>query len=114
MAVVTTACRHRRNHSMTQSPKHAFALTPVIQCVFPEGFRQRVARRRRYHRDPEVGTNSLAIGFRTLSPFWRRFICLVDATQNRGAGDWIRAKCVEEVVPELYSFRRTRVGQVQL
>src|ERR1035437_4755294 len=69
MAIVATACCKGRNYGMAQPPKHAFTLTAVIQCVFVEGFRERIARRRSHRRDAEVGTESLAITLCALTPF---------------------------------------------
>src|SRR5580704_12037597 len=99
---------------MTQTPKNAFALTAVIQGVLPEGFRHRVARRCRHHRDAEVGPNSLAVGSRALPPLRRSFICLIDASGDRGPHDWIGTEGIEEVVPELDFLRWPPVGQVHL
>src|ERR1700682_2299553 len=113
MAVVAAAGRHRGNHGMAQSPKYAFAVAAVIQRVFPEGFRQSVARTRRYHGDAEVGTNSLAVGAPALPPLRRRFICLIDGSQDPRAGDGIGTEGIEEVVPELRSLRRAAVAEVQ-
>src|SRR4029077_1379165 len=59
MTILATACRDRRNHGMPQPPKYAFALAAVIHGVFPEGFRQSVARRRRYRRNGKIRTESL-------------------------------------------------------
>ena len=50
---------------MAQPRKHAFALAAVIQRVFLESLRQRIARRRAHRRDAEVGSESLAVA---LSP----------------------------------------------
>jgi hypothetical protein len=56
----------------------------------------------------------LAVRASTLSPFWGRFICLIDASQDRGPSDWIRAEGIEEIVPKLRFLGRTSVGQVRL
>src|SRR5580693_3127243 len=68
MAVLAAAGREGRDHGVTQPRKHAFALTAVIQRVFPEGPRKRVARGRAYSGDAEVGPESLGVTLGTLLP----------------------------------------------
>ena len=98
VAVFAAARRQGRNHGMAQPRKHAFALTAVVQRVFPEGFRQRIARRRAYRCDAKVRSESLAVALSALLPLRRGVIRLADASRERCAGSWIRAERVEEVV----------------
>ena len=62
VTVFTDASGNRRNASVSKPPEQAFALTAVVDGVFPEGRRQRVARSCRYHSDAEVGPDTLAVG----------------------------------------------------
>src|SRR5208282_5881628 len=72
MAIIAAACNKGRNHGMAQPPKHAFALTAVIQRVLVKGFRKRVARRGSYRHDAVIGPKTLAVTFGTLIPLrWR-------------------------------------------
>src|ERR1035437_5905187 len=114
VAIVPTACCKGRNYGMAQPPKHAFTLTAVIQCVFVEGFRERIARRRSQRRDAEVGTESLAITLCALTPFRRCPVRLVDARSNSGTDDGIRPERIKEVVAELRCLGRTHVSQIRL
>src|SRR5229473_1292256 len=99
---------------MAQPRKEAFALTAVIQCVFVEGFRERIARRGADRGDAEVGPESLAISLRALFPLRRSALRLVNAGNKGSADDGIGADRVEEVVVELRLLCRTRVRQIWL
>src|SRR5271155_4603303 len=74
-----------RNHGMSQPRKHAFTLAAVIQGVLAQGFRERIARRRSYRRDAEVGPKSLAVTFRALLPLRWSVLHLVNASSDSGA-----------------------------
>ena len=99
---------------MVQPRKETFALTAVIQRVFAQGFRERIACRGAYSCDGEVGPKSLAVALRALFPLRGSAVTLVNASRNRSAYDWIGAERVEEVVVELRFLGRTRVRQSQL
>src|ERR1700674_326259 len=99
---------------MAQPRKRPFALTAVIQRVFVEGFRERIARRGADPCDDEVGRESLAISFRSLFPLRRSALCLVNASRERCAYDWIGAERVEEVIVEPRFLCRTHVRQIWL
>src|SRR5258708_23339018 len=99
---------------MAQPWKEAFALAAVIQSVFAEGFRKRIARRGAYGGDAEIGTEPLAVSLRALPPLWRSVIRLVNASGQCGAEDGIGADHVEDVVVELRFLARTHVGQIAL
>src|ERR1035438_2059155 len=114
VAIFAAACCQGRNHGMSQPRKQPFALTAVIQRVFLEGFRERIARRRSYRCDAEVRPDSLAITLRALLPFRRSILHLANASSKSRADDGIRAESVEGVVAELRCLRRTHVREVQL
>src|SRR5260370_19470475 len=97
---------------MAQPRKEAVALTAVIQRVFPEDFRQPIARCGADRGDAEVGPESLAISLRALFPLRRSVLRLVNAGNKGSADDGIGAERVEEVVVELRLFCWTRVHQI--
>ena len=95
---------------MAQPRKRTRAFAAVVQCVFLEGFRQPVTRGGSNSRDPKVGAKSLAVTFSALIPLRWRIGQLVDSGGERGADNWIRTECVENVVVYLCSFRRPDIG----
>ena len=97
---------------MTEPRKYASAVAAVIERVFSEGFRQRVACRRANRFDGKVGPEPLAITLRALLPFGRRIILLVNAGLHCGDTDGKRAESVEGIVTNLRHLRWTTVGQV--
>src|SRR4029077_12440323 len=99
---------------MAQPRKKAFALTAVIQPVFPKGFRERITRRGADRCDGEVGPESLAITLRALFPLRRSILRVVNACRKPCACDGIGAEHVEEVVAELRFLSRRGVRQSQL
>src|SRR6202171_4086451 len=114
MAIFAATCCEGGNHGMAQAWKETFALTAVIQRVFAEGFRKRVARRGAYRCDGEVGPESPAITLPPLFPLWRSVLPLINASHECGADDGIGADGVEDVVVELRFLGRTHVGQIGL
>jgi hypothetical protein len=81
---------------VTEATKKARAVAAIVQRVFPKGFRQRIARRRGYHGDAEVGANSLTEGGGALSPLRWCFAGLIDGAQDGRAGEQIRAEGVKK------------------
>src|SRR5271154_2185903 len=106
MAIVAAAGGKGRNHGMAQPREKAFALTRVIQRIFLEGFRERVACRGADRCNPEVGAESLGVTLRPLLPFRRGVVRLVNASHERRTDNWIGTECVEEVVTELHFLGR--------
>src|ERR1700688_688207 len=114
MAVFAATRRKSGNHGVLQPWKHAFALAAIIQCVFSEGFRQRITRGGGYGRDTESRPESLTISLRSLFPLRRSIFPLAQASRKSCAYDWIRAECVEEVVVEFCFRCRTHVAKIWL
>src|SRR3984957_12523694 len=89
--VCAAASRKSGNHGMTEARQNAFALAAVIQSVFAESLRQRVPRRCSHRRNAKIGREALSITFSALLPLRWRIVCLVDASRERGAHNWIGA-----------------------
>jgi len=83
---------------MAQPRQYAPAFAPVVQGIFLKSFCQPVPGRGSDSRNGKVGTESLAETFNALIPLRRRIAELVDASRERGAGNWIRTEGVEDVV----------------
>src|SRR5271155_5883918 len=97
MAVFAAAGGHRRKQRMAHATKYPLALAAVVHGVFPKDFGQGVARGGGDGGDAKIGTESFGVGFGTLAPLRRRIFCLIDAGNEGGPEDWIRAERFEQV-----------------
>src|SRR5450755_4066856 len=105
MSIFAAARRKCRKRGMPQPRKHSSALAAVIQRVFFESLRQRVAGRDRYRRNSKIRPKPFAVPRESLLPLRRGVISLVDAANHSGARDGIRPKRVEKVIPEFRFLR---------
>src|SRR5450755_2688983 len=110
IAIVTAPGGHRRDHSMAESRKQAFAFTAVIQRIFAEGCGQRITGCGADRCYGKVGPKSLAITLRPLFPLWRSAVGLVNPSRKRGAHDGVRTEGVKNVVAKLRLIGRPDVG----
>src|ERR1700722_20643552 len=98
---------------MPQSPKESFALAVVIESIFPESFRQPVARRCCDRPDAEVGAKSLGVARSALLPFRRTVVCLVNPRRERVAHHGIHTKRTRKVSARFFFLGRAQVSRAQ-
>ncbi len=95
MPVLAYASRNRRNQRVAESVDDAVAFAAVIQSIFPQSFRQRVARCGGYQLDAEYGADALAVSSHALTPLRGSLACLIKSSENHCARDWIRTEGVK-------------------